>query len=148
MSDEKRIYETLEEEHLILTTLCEKFRASQDRGERTEILTELRRRLTAYLQATHATLYAALRKFEEARELIDDCEMEHEQLRQLMEQLRAAQSEDQQRQHFNAFFEVLHDHIEQQEGELFPFARGYLSPLDAVRLVLLFEEESERLLDD
>lgn len=67
--------------------------------------------------------YPAVREVagDEAEELLDEAEVEHTSVQQLLAQLRPGKLEDKKREaHFTVLMEYVRHHVKEEENELFP----------------------------
>ena len=70
--------------------------------------------------------YPAVRQLsgEEEEEILDEAEVEHASLQQLLGQLRPGKLEDKKREaHFTVLMEYVRHHVKEEENELFPKLR-------------------------
>jgi hemerythrin superfamily protein len=132
----------LKKDHAEVTSLFTRYEDASDRDEKTEIASEICRKLTIHSLCEEELLYPA------AHESIDDdlvyqAEVEHQSAKDLIARIEDA---DPEAENYDAMVRVLCEyvrrHVKEEEGELFPQLRRSDLDLEALGLELA-ERRSE-----
>jgi len=112
----------LKQDHRALDALFERYEQAPD-GERVALAQEICQALTVHAHVEEELFYPALRGRIEG-DLLDEAEVEHESLKQLIAKLDGAQESDDL---FDAQVKVLKEyvqhHVKEEEHEMFPKAK-------------------------
>jgi hemerythrin superfamily protein len=102
----------------------EKAKKNDDDGERRALVAAICEALTAHAQVEEEIFYPALRHVEGLEDLLDEAEVEHTSVKELVAELESAEPGDEL---YDARVKVLAEyvehHVKEEEGEIFPKAR-------------------------
>jgi hemerythrin superfamily protein len=132
------ILDLIQSDHQLAVALFERLRELVDPEERRAVFAALRGAIEAHGAAEEETLYAALRMFEGAEDLVVGAAAAHEELIDRFDDVSAAGTEDPAWSDMLASLRERFDaHVAQEETEIFDLARGRL---DQARLLQLERE--------
>jgi hemerythrin superfamily protein len=93
-----------------------------DDGEKLQIAQQICLQLTVHAQVEEEIFYPAARDFLEEADLVDEADVEHASVKELVGQIESSSPEEDD--HFDARVKVLGEyvdhHVKEEEGELFP----------------------------
>jgi hemerythrin superfamily protein len=123
----------LKDDHRMVEELLERFEASDSDAEKVELAQEICQALTLHAHVEEQLFYPALRKAGMEHDLLDEAEVEHQSLKQLIEELDGSKADADL---FDARVKVLGEyvkhHMEEEENEIMPQARSLGIDLDAL----------------
>jgi hemerythrin superfamily protein len=123
----------LKDDHRMGEELLERFEASDNQADKLELAQEICQALTLHAHLEEQLFYPALRKAGMEHDLLDEAEVEHQSLKQLIDELDGAQADAAL---FDARVKVLGEyvkhHVEEEENEIMPKARSLGLDLDAM----------------
>jgi hemerythrin superfamily protein len=123
----------LKDDHRMVEELLERFEASDNQADKLELAQEICQALTLHTHLEEQLFYPALRKAGMEHDLLDEAEVEHQSLKQLIDELDGAQADAAL---FDARVKVLGEyvkhHVEEEENEIMPKARSLGLDLDAM----------------
>ena len=138
-------------DHREVEALFKKFEAAKDDdSEKADIVAQICEALTIHAEIEEEMFYPAAREAleEKGDELVDEAEVEHESIKNLVGQLEEAEPDE---DHYDARVKVLTEyvkhHVKEEEGEMFPKVRK--TSLDLEQLgAEMFERKSELMADE
>jgi hemerythrin superfamily protein len=137
--------EVLKSDHDEVEKLFDQFEDAKDESNtelKSQIIAAVCKALTIHAQIEEEIFYPAMRREEDAQDLVDEAAVEHQTLRNLVAELEAATPDDAL---YDAKVKVLSEyvkhHVKEEEGELFPLARKAEIDLDALGRELLARKE-------
>lgn len=123
----------LKDDHRMVEELMDRFESSEDPAERLELAQEICQSLTIHAHVEEALFYPALREAGMDRELLDEAVVEHQTVKQLIEEIDGARADAEL---FDARVRVLGEyvkhHVEEEETEIMPEARSLGIDLDSL----------------
>ena len=116
--------------------------------QRLDLAREICTELTAHAQVEEEIFYPALRQAIKETDLLAEAEVEHQTAKDLITQIRAAETADEE---FDARVKVLSEyidhHVKEERNEIFPKARA-AKKLDLVAMRDEVEARKQELLDE
>jgi len=133
------VVDKIEHDHREVEQLFSEFERSGDRSIALKICDELE----LHTAAEEAEVYPVLA--EEAREedAVDEAEEEHEEARELIEQIRAASDDDELKTLVGRLKDAVEHHVEEEEADILPRAREELPAEELEDLGARFEAAKE-----
>ncbi len=123
----------LKHDHRMVEELLDRFEASEDADAKLELAQEICQTLTLHAHIEEQLFYPALREAGMAHELLDEAEVEHHMVKQLISELDGAQADASL---FDARVKVLGEyvkhHVQEEENEIMVEARLLDIDLDAL----------------
>jgi hemerythrin superfamily protein len=119
----------LEADHRKVEELFEEFEDGEESAERQQTAERIFHELEVHSQLEEEIFYPALAaQGEEMRKLVDEARQAHQQVKDLIQQLRSLQSadDDQFDEKMQELKQNVEQHVEEEEGELFPEAKSEL----------------------
>lgn len=128
--------EVLKRDHDEVEKLFDQYEDAKDESNtelKVQIVTAVCKALTIHAQIEEELFYPAMRRQEDALELVDEAAVEHQTLKNLVAELEGATPDDDL---YDAKVKVLSEyvkhHVKEEEGELFPIAKHAEIDLDAL----------------
>jgi hemerythrin superfamily protein len=150
MSGEHDAIELLTEDHRKVDELFEEYEASKDEADdadKENRVAEICAELTIHASVEEEIFYPAAREAldeDEDTETLDEAEVEHQSIKDLVEQLQAmTPGEELYDAKVKVLAEYVKHHVQEEEGELFPALRG--SDLDLSSLGAEIAQRKEEL---
>ena len=140
----------LKKDHESVRTLFSRFERTgkTDLEKRNDLLAQIRREIQIHLRAEEEIFYPALKALNgEGRQLVSQALNDHKDINDLLTQisrlkLTAKNFDDR----FEALFEIVDQHVEEEEGEIFRFAEENCSEQELEDLGRQIQER-KRILD-
>ena len=140
----------LKKDHESVRTLFSRFERTSktDLERRNDLLAQIRREIQIHLRAEEEIFYPALKALNgEGRQLVSQALNDHKDINDLLTQisrlkLTAKNFDDR----FEALFEIVDQHVEEEEGEIFRFAEENCSEQELEDLGRQIQER-KRILD-
>jgi hemerythrin superfamily protein len=129
MTKRNDIFDELRAEHEQLAILLDRIASGGNGGVdvRRELFPRLRAELIAHGRAEEAELYAALERHDDTSELAAECIDDHRELEELLGRLDAMRLDDDEWPLiFEDLKESVEQHVDDEEGEVFPTAQRTL----------------------
>jgi hemerythrin superfamily protein len=132
------ITELLKSDHREVSALISQLQAAGEdaaSGAHTETFQKLKNSLTLHARIEEEIFYPALESFEETEDLIEEAYEEHEEVKQLLDEMSGLEPDDTEFQDLLAQLKYnIDDHVEEEENEVFPQAENLLGEetLDAM----------------
>ncbi len=134
-SGERGIFRRLKDEHAAIAAMMRRAAGTTSAEARRGLFEEVRRELLAHAASEERELYPVLRRLDETSDLVDESVEDHGAIEQMLEQLRAMDFDsDDWADLFEETMLEVHDHVDQEENELFPLAEELLEPAEAARI--------------
>jgi hemerythrin superfamily protein len=137
--------EVLKQDHDEVEKLFDQYEDAKDESNaelKVQIVAAVCKALTIHAQIEEELFYPAMRREEDAVELVDEAAVEHQTLKNLVAELESATPDDDL---YDAKVKVLSEyvkhHVKEEEGELFPLANKSDLDLDALGRKLLARKE-------
>jgi hemerythrin superfamily protein len=131
------IYKLLKADHRKVEDLFETLVAARSDGRREQILMQIRDELLLHAKTEEATFYAALEEADDEMlsELMPEAEEEHDEVRQLLEEIEAARAGTPKWYILvGSLKHAVEHHVEEEEGMIFEHAKEVLSDAQAREL--------------
>lgn len=137
----------LTEDHKKVKKMFKDFEKMKDSGsadELSELVESICSELTVHAEAEEAIFYPALREALDDTDLVDEAEVEHGELKELISRLESMTADDPK---YKATVKVLAEyvdhHVKEEEGEIFPRVKKAKMDIDALgEEVANFKESS------
>jgi hemerythrin-like domain-containing protein len=149
-SGETDAIQLLETDHRRMEDLLKKGEETTTRGvkTRTELLNTLTRELNAHEHIEETVLYPALRSHPEAKDIVLEGYEEHHVADLIVKELHGLARDDEQwGPKFKVLKENIEHHIEEEEDDMFPKARGIFSREELQQLGALMADRKKVFLD-
>jgi len=134
----------LKEDHAKVSQLLDKFEKTDKRVDKKALATQICNELTIHATIEEQLFYPAVREAIDDPDLMNEADVEHASLKQLIARIENSTPKD---DHFDAFVIVLGEyvkhHVKEEEGEMFKQVRK--SELDLVALGESMTEMKERM---
>jgi hemerythrin-like domain-containing protein len=137
----------LKEDHRKVQALFKQFEKTEDENEKKDIVNEAIQELKIHSQLEEEIVYPALREVEEVEEeeLIQEAEVEHQVAKDLIAELEQMDSNDELYcAKFTVLGEYINHHIEEEESEIFSYAKE----TDKEELTQRLIERKEQLMNE
>ena len=138
--------EVLKKDHDEVEKLFDQFEDAKDESNselKAQIVAAVCKALTIHARIEEEIFYPALRREDDADDLLDEAAVEHQTVKNLVTELAAAAPGDDL---YDAKVQVLSEyvkhHVREEEGELFPLARKADLDLEALGRELVARKES------
>lgn len=138
--------EVLKQDHDEVEKLFDQFEDAKDESNpelQAQIVAAVCKALTIHAQIEEEIFYPAMRREDDAQDLVDEAAVEHQTLKNLVAELTAATPDDDL---YDAKVKVLSEyvkhHVKEEEGELFPLARKADLDLETLGRELLARKEA------
>lgn len=141
MVKERNIFAVLEKDHREVTDLLEKISKRAAEGKRIDTMVDkVHRELESHSLAEEEILYPKLANHRHTQDEADQAMEEHEKIRLYLQKLEGVSSVNGEfRQAFEDLRHEVENHVEEEEGEIFPKMRTIFSELELVTLAEEFE---------
>jgi hemerythrin-like domain-containing protein len=139
------IFDLLKQDHQQISEMLRAIeRNSED--ERKELFDEMQTELMLHSEAEETVFYSELEKHDALRELVLEGREEHKLFEQLLEDMSAMESGDEQwLAKLTVLNELVSHHVQEEEKCLFPKAQDVVDADLGAELAERFEEEKENL---
>jgi hemerythrin superfamily protein len=138
--------EVLKKDHDEAEKLFDQFEDAKDESNtelKAQIVAAVCKALTIHARIEEEIFYPAMRREQDAQDLVDEAAVEHQTLKSLVAELEGATPDDEL---YDAKVKVLSEyvkhHVKEEEGELFPLARKADVDLDALGRELLARKDA------
>ncbi|HEU5057220.1 MAG TPA: hemerythrin domain-containing protein, partial [Kofleriaceae bacterium] len=129
------IFEHLRRDHRNVRSLLDEIEGAEDDRQRQGLFAQLVNEVEAHSQAEDDVLYTSLENAPQLADRIDEARQEHDQVESLLEELDGLPvSGDDWLEKVREIRLLLEHHIGEEEGAVFPLARGVLGDREARRL--------------
>ena len=138
------IYQLLKQDHQKVKRLFERLAEASDGPKKTRerLFAELKQELELHTQVEEKHFYAALKSFEETKDLVEEALEEHDEMKRMLEELDQADADDEGwDQQLSELQESVEDHVEEEETELFPQAQQVLDQDKADAIAKAIEKD-------
>jgi hemerythrin superfamily protein len=139
--DSTNAVEILKQDHDEVEKLFDQYEDAKDESNtelKVQIVAAVCKALTIHAQIEEEIFYPAMRRAEDAVELVNEAAVEHQTLKNLVAELESAAPDEHL---YDAKVKVLSEyvkhHVKEEEGELFPIAKRSDMDLDALGRKLL-----------
>jgi len=123
------IFRTLKREHGEVSVLMMRIAADRDGTARAELFPLIVRELMAHARAEDAELYSLLADHESTCPMVMQLEADHERIEMLLVELASIpMASVNWLVRFRELQRVVHEHVDQEENQVFPRARHIMSP--------------------
>jgi iron-sulfur cluster repair protein YtfE (RIC family) len=143
------VFKLLKQDHAAVAELFKKLEETTERAVKTREKTfkELAKELTVHTKLEEEIFYPRLREEESLRELINEAYEEHHMADQLLEELAALATDDEQWEaKLTVLKEVIEHHVEEEEKELFPKAAKVVEKDEAAEMGQTIAEEKKGMM--
>ena len=120
--------ELLKEDHRKVQELFERVKATENERQRKQLYMKIKTELETHTYIEEQVLYAALKKYEEFKEIALEAIEEHSQVKTLLRDIgRLQEGSELFEPKLMVLIEGVNHHIEKEEGEMFPQVEGRFS---------------------
>lgn len=124
----------LTEDHRRVEKLISRFEALQERAARVKIVQEISMELHLHTHEEEAVFYPAVREATQDQDMITHALEEHQEVKDVLAALTDELSDQELVSQIQKLKQLLKDHIEEEESEMFPQARERLGETMVGRL--------------
>lgn len=148
MDESPRIYEVLENDHRKVETLFAQIEAEKSSERKRELIGDLVMELSAHAEAEQKVVYNALKKSDEAQDIVLEAVEEHHIVEILLGEISRARSKDTPviDAKIKVLKEMVEHHVREEESELFDKARQAFSAEQEMDIAQRFLKAKERIL--
>lgn len=144
--DSEEAISFLQSDHIEIKNLYEEFRGSVNREKRAEVGAKILQALEIHADIEEEIFYPAIDVSggELAKTLVAKSLAEHKAVKNMIDEIRGVDSEDEEFDSKMArLMADVSDHIEEEESDLFPEVKDYLSETDLERLGREMQERKD-----
>jgi hemerythrin superfamily protein len=145
-NEDPTIYDVITDEHGDVSDLLDELAREADLDRREELYAEARDMLERHARAEEAVFYDILRQRGDTRGLVDRALKEHAEMRRLMGELDAMETDDEGWDDgVTALMRAVQEHVRGEEDEIFSAVRELLDDEQARTLAETFEAIESRV---
>lgn len=123
----KQLFDLLKKDHREVEKLMKQIE-SASHEKRESIFEVLKQELTLHMQIEEKEFYPKLQKVQEMKDRMEDAIQEHREVKEYLSELEDLdQDEDEWLSSFQDMQEAIQHHVEDEEEEIFPDSKKYLS---------------------
>ncbi len=118
------VLELLKSDHERVADLFDQFESTDNGTERWRFFQIIRRELTAHAHAEETVFYPAFRRYDELKDLVEECFKEHQEVKDLLAMIEQNGREHAEfEENVTELRENVDHHVEEEENEFFPHVR-------------------------
>lgn len=137
----------LTEDHRRVESLVSRFEGLQERAARIKVVQEISAELHLHTHEEEAVFYPAVREATKDQDMITHALEEHQEVKDLLASLTDELSDQELVSKIRELKQLLADHIEEEETEMFPQARERLGETEVSRLGERMAEDKRQYRD-
>ena len=140
------LYQLLKQDHQKAKRLFEQLSETSARAvkSRERLFAQLKQELELHTEVEEEHFYPALRDEEETKDLVETALDEHDEVKELLEELDGADKEDESwSERLAELQDSVEHHVEEEETQLFPAAQRVLKKEKAEEIASAIEKEKE-----
>lgn len=118
-------------------------RNSADDGEKRDLYEGIRQELGAHFHVEETLFYPALSGYQEFEGILDQAYRRHEEIQELMSDLKQSQDSEEFGERFEAVMSSLLRHFEEEEARIFPRVRRVMNDIRIRQLGMLLADAKE-----
>jgi hemerythrin superfamily protein len=149
MKDEMDLFELIEAAHRKVETIFSEIEKTKGSKKLDQYFNQLYKELNVHAQTEELTLYPAMRDHDDIKELVNEAEQEHTEVKVLLEQMKSLDATSSEfKEKISTLKEAVQHHVEEEENEVFPKVRQSMSDEELKQLAKEFEETQSKLQQD
>ena len=140
------LYQLLKQDHQKAKRLFEQLSDTSDRAvkSRERLFAQLNQELELHTEVEEEHFYPALRDQEETKDLVEQAFEEHNEVKEMLEELDGADKDDDSwAEQLSELQENVEHHVEEEETQLFPRAQKVLKKEQADEIAAAIEKEKQ-----
>lgn len=140
------LYQLLKQDHQKAKRLFEQLSDTSDRAvkSRERLFAQLKQELELHTEVEEEHFYPALRDQEETKDLVEEAFEEHNEVKEMLEELDGADKDDESwSEQLAELKENVEHHVQEEETQLFPRAQKVLKKEQADEIAAAIEKEKE-----
>lgn len=118
--------ELLKSDHERVNSLFDRIEQAGDLAEKRRLFLEIKQELDLHAHVEETVLYPMFENREGFRDTIEDSYDEHQEVKDLLEEMSGTEDEDELDDQVDELIELVQHHVEEEEGDLFPRIRQAL----------------------
>lgn len=126
--------EMLKSDHEKIAGFFEQLQETDDLAQRHDLIERIRDELIVHSRVEETAFYPEFRNRSGFEEMIEDCRQEHQEFRDLLTEIDASNDEDELNQFLDELQESFDQHVDFEEGELFPKIEELLDEQNLIQL--------------
>lgn len=144
MATEMDLYESLKQDHQSIKSILDEMvqTTAADQSLRTQLFNRLKVEFLAHARAEEKMFYPKLEQHQRSRDLALAAEEEHHAAESLLRELEQTDTQDDRwKARATVLREMILNHVEEEEHDLFPKAQQIFSDDEAIQLYQQFEDQ-------
>ena len=122
------VLEIIRADHRLIESLFSQIEQTNDNYKLYECFNQLYEALNVHAEVEEQVFYPAIRNCQGTNELLDDAQKEHEEARQILEELGSlSPTKDEFKQKIATLKQVIQHHVQQEENEVFSKVRACMN---------------------
>lgn len=143
------VFELIKEAHRKVETLFTEIESTDGSKKLDQYFNQLYKELNVHAQAEELTFYPTMRDHEDLKELVNEAEEEHTEVKVMLEQIKSLDATSSE---FKAKISELKDavqhHVQEEENEVFPKVRQSVNDEELKQLATEFQEAQRKLQEE
>ena len=140
------ILDSIKKEHRKIEALFSEIEQTGDTQKLYQCFNELHQEISIHTEAEKRTLYVAVRNFENTDHLVDKSQSEHEEAKQLLEEIEFfSPTSTEFKAKIQQLKQVIMQHVQEEENEMFLQVRQWMSEEQRSRLATEFAAVKRKL---
>jgi hemerythrin superfamily protein len=149
MKNEMDLFELIEAAHRKVETIFSEIEKTNGSKKLDQYFNQLYKELNVHAQTEELTLYPAMRDHDDIKELVNEAEEEHTEVKVLLEQMKSLDvTSSEFKEKISTLKEAVQHHVQEEENEVFPKVRKSMSDEELKQLAKEFEETQSKLQKD
>ncbi|HEX8178815.1 MAG TPA: hemerythrin domain-containing protein [Pyrinomonadaceae bacterium] len=139
------VFTLLKQDHAQASEMLQQLEATDAAAERQRIFNELKQALDVHAHIEETIFYPLLKQEAETREITVEAYEEHQEVKDLLQQLSGTQPEGTAWENLVSDLKrAIHHHVKEEETEMFPKASGVLSQQQLTELGTRMQQEKQQ----
>ena len=139
------VFTLLKQDHAQASEMLQQLEATDAAAERQRIFNELKQALDVHAHIEETIFYPLLKQEAETREITVEAYEEHQEVKDLLQQLSGTQPEGTAWENLVGDLKrAIHHHVNEEETEMFPKASGVLSQQQLTELGTRMQQEKQQ----
>ena len=143
------LFELIKAAHRKVETIFSEMENTHGSKKLDQYFNQLYKELNVHAQTEELTLYPAMRDHDDIKELVNEAEEEHTEVKVLLEQMKSLDATSSEfKEKISILKEAVQHHVQEEENEVFPKVRKSMSDEELKQLAKEFEETQSKLQKD
>jgi len=143
------LFELIKAAHRKVETIFSEIEKTNGSKKLDQYFNQLYKELNVHAQTEELTLYPAMRDHDDIKELVNEAEEEHTEVKVLLEQMKSLDvTSSEFKEKISTLKEAVKQHVQEEENEVFPKVRKSMSDEELKQLAKEFEETQSKLQQD